>query len=300
MRVLVIGGVNMDVGGKTDRHLVFGDSNPGQVRTSLGGVGFNIARNLCLMGVETSMLTVLGDDETAERVRREAEKVGLDMSLCPVVQGGRTGTYFYLLNEDGDMMVAVNDMAIYNYLTPALLARNMNAINSFDLVILDTNLPQKSIDYLFAFCRVPVLADPVSTIKAEKLRNVIGKLYAIKPNRLEAEALTGETEPEKMAEKLLSWGVKKVFISLSEEGVYAADPKERCHISCPKVKLVNATGAGDAMTASLAACILRYESLAETAKYAVTAGTLACMAAETVSPQMSWRNMEKLREREGF
>lgn len=300
MSVLVIGGVNMDVGGKTDRRLVFGDSNPGQVNTSLGGVGFNIARNLCRMGVKTSMMTVLGDDAAAEQACQEASKIGLDMSLSSAVRGGRTGAYFYLLNEDGDMMVAVNDMAIYEYLTPALLARKMNEINNFDLVVLDANIPQESIEYLFTFCRVPVLADPVSTVKAEKLRGVMGKLYAIKPNRLEAETLTEETEPAEMAKKLLSQGVKKVFISLAEEGIFAADAIGSCHIPCPRTNLINATGAGDAMTAALAACVLRYESLEETAKYAVSAGAITCMADETVSPQMSWRTMEKLREREGF
>ena len=298
MGVLVIGGVNVDVGGKAERHLVWRDSNPGQVTSSLGGVGFNIARNLRLLGVPTGMLTVLGDDDAAERVHREAEGLGLDMSLCPVIRGGHTGTYFYLLDENGDMAVAVNDMAIYGHITPELLEKNMVAVNRHDLVVLDTNIPQESIEYLLASCRVPVLADPVSTVKAEKLRGVLGKLYAIKPNRLEAEVLTGEKTPEDMAKKLLDLGVKKVFISLSEEGLFAADGTVNCGVSCPGITPVNATGAGDAMTAALAACLLRGESLTETAKNAVAAGAFACTAESTVHPDMSWENIRSLRNSE--
>ena len=36
--IAVIGSVNMDIGGYSDRPLTAGDSNPGRVRMSLGGV----------------------------------------------------------------------------------------------------------------------------------------------------------------------------------------------------------------------------------------------------------------------
>src|SRR5699024_2364110 len=43
---VVVGGVNLDIGGRSLDELVPEDSNPGQVRTSLGGVGRNIAHNM--------------------------------------------------------------------------------------------------------------------------------------------------------------------------------------------------------------------------------------------------------------
>ena len=42
---VVVGGVNMDIGGVSAAPLVSADSNPGVVRISLGGVGRNIAHN---------------------------------------------------------------------------------------------------------------------------------------------------------------------------------------------------------------------------------------------------------------
>ena len=56
----MVGGVNMDIGAVSDAPLVARDSNPGRVTTSLGGVGRNIAHNLCLLGEQVSMVTVLG------------------------------------------------------------------------------------------------------------------------------------------------------------------------------------------------------------------------------------------------
>ena len=40
---VVVGGVNVDIGGRSFAPLVAQDSNPGTVRLSLGGVGRNIA-----------------------------------------------------------------------------------------------------------------------------------------------------------------------------------------------------------------------------------------------------------------
>ena len=53
----VVGGVNVDIGGRSFAPLVAADSNPGTVTVSLGGVGRNIAHNMCLMGIEVRLLT---------------------------------------------------------------------------------------------------------------------------------------------------------------------------------------------------------------------------------------------------
>ena len=64
----VVGGVNMDIGGQSDGPLVPGDSNPGRVRISLGGVGRNIAHNMALLGLDVRFLTAFGDDLYAQRM----------------------------------------------------------------------------------------------------------------------------------------------------------------------------------------------------------------------------------------
>ena len=64
----VVGGVNLDIGGQSDGPLVPGDSNPGRVRISLGGVGRNIAHNMALLGLDVRFLTAFGDDLYAQRM----------------------------------------------------------------------------------------------------------------------------------------------------------------------------------------------------------------------------------------
>lgn len=301
--VAVVGGVNMDIGAVSAGALVARDSNPGHVTTSLGGVGRNIAHNLCLLGQHTAMVTVMGNDDFGRRVQENARDIGLDLSAGAVLPDCRTGTYLYICGPDGDMALAVNDMAIYDRMTPDFLRQRLDFINGADLVVLETNLPEESIRWLCDNCKAPILADPVSTIKAEKLRPVLGKLAALKPNRLEAELLSGMSictreDAAQAARKLLDTGLGAVYISLGAEGIYAADRSgDPAWVPCARCTVANATGGGDAVAAALAARMVRGDSLAETARWAVGAGALACEAETTINPAMSWDNIETILNR---
>ncbi|MDY4181799.1 MAG: PfkB family carbohydrate kinase, partial [Pseudoflavonifractor sp.] len=90
---VVIGGVNMDIGGRPARKLVPQDSNPGRVRMSLGGVGRNIAHNMSLLGVDVRMLTAFGDDLHAQKIAASCGELGIDISHALQVPGAATSTY---------------------------------------------------------------------------------------------------------------------------------------------------------------------------------------------------------------
>ena len=130
--IVVVGGVNMDIGAVSHAPLVARDSNPGRVTTSLGGVGRNIAHNLCLLGEQVSMVTVLGQDSFAQSVRENAAAIGLDLTHSAVIPDGRTGTYLFIDDSDGDMALAVNDMAIYDHMTPDFLRQRLTATGRED------------------------------------------------------------------------------------------------------------------------------------------------------------------------
>ncbi|MBQ6116015.1 MAG: bifunctional hydroxymethylpyrimidine kinase/phosphomethylpyrimidine kinase [Oscillospiraceae bacterium] len=303
-QVVVIGAVNIDIGAISSAPLQDRDSNPGRVRVAQGGVGRNIAHNLCLLGVDTAMVTALGEDGFAEAIRAGARDLGLDLSRSAVIPGGHTSAYVYLAGPDGDMTVAVNDMDIYRHMTPDFLAERLDFINSAELAVMDANLPAESIAWLGEHVTVPLVADPVSAVKAEKLRPVLGRLTALKPNRLEAEALSGvpirtAEDAALAAERLLAAGLRQVYISLSSRGIVAASRTgERAVFPCPRVKVINATGGGDAMTAALAASLLRGDCLADAARNAICAGAFASTAETTIHPAMSWKNIEIIRESE--
>ena len=290
----VVGGMNMDVGGRPDAALIANDSNPGRVRLSPGGVGRNIAHNLALLGVDTRMLTVLGEDLYAQRLAASCAEAGIDLTQSLHLPGESTSTYLYILDERGDMALALSDMAIYRRLTPEALAPRLPWLNSASVIVLDANIPSESIVWLCEHARVPVFADPVSVTKADRLADVLPRLHTLKPNRLEAERLTGvaitdEKSARRAADALLKAGLQRVFLSLGSEGVLAADHRGQVFLPALDAKVVNATGGGDAFMAGLVWAYLRGESLAGSAWAGLAAAALALESAETVNPNMSRR-----------
>ncbi len=289
---VVVGGVNVDVGGRPYASLRPGDSNPGRVRTSLGGVGRNIAHNMALLGIDTRMVTVIGEDLYARRIEASCAELGIDLSKALRVPGEATSTYVYLADERGDMAVAVSDMEIYRLLTPAALAPRLPWIDRAQLLVLDANIPAESVEWLCGRVRIPIFADPVSAAKAERLRPVLGRLDTLKPNRLEAELLSGvritdERSLNRAADALLETGLRRVFLTLGADGLLAADQTRRLRLPAKKGGIVNTTGSGDAFMAALVWARLRGTDLEGSARAGMAAAAVAMASAETVSPMMS-------------
>lgn len=290
--VTVVGGVNVDIGGRPSAALVARDSNPGVVSSSLGGVGRNIAHNMALLGLDVRLVTAFGDDLNAQKIAASCAELGIDVSQSPIIPGGRTSTYLFINDEKGDMALAVSDMEIYSHLTPQALAQRRKLLDGSQAVVLDANIPEESIAWLAENCAAPLFADPVSTAKAVKMKPVLGRLHTLKPNRLEAELLsgvpiTGRESLNRAADALLETGLHRVFISLGAEGVFAADRSGRVQLPCLPAKLVNATGCGDAFMAAIAWAYLRGTDLEETASAGLAASAIAMEGRETINPLMS-------------
>ncbi len=290
--VAVVGGVNIDIGGRPNRSLIGRDSNPGRVSVSLGGVGRNIAHNMSLLGLHVRFLTAFGDDLHAQRIEASCADLGIDISHARKVAGAVTSTYLFLTDESGDMALAVSDMEICERITPDYLAANLSLLNNAQVIVADGNLPDEALSFLAGHCTAPIFADPVSVTKAEKLRPILGKLNTLKPNRSEAEKLSGvritdEHSVRLAAEKLLETGLHRVFLSLGADGVYAANREEQ--ILCPSLpaRVLNTTGAGDAFMAALVWAYLEGMDLKETAQAASAAAAIATESEETINPALS-------------
>ncbi|MBR5310856.1 MAG: winged helix-turn-helix transcriptional regulator [Oscillospiraceae bacterium] len=295
---VVVGGVNVDICGRSLGELVSSDSNPGRVTTSLGGVGRNIAHNMSLMGLDVRLLSAYGDDINGERVAASCSELGIDLSHALRVSGGTTSTYLYITDSEGEMALAVSDMEVCKKITPEYLSANIGLLQNAQVVVADANIPEESLEFLAENLTVPLFVDPVSTIKAEKIRKIIPKIHTLKPNRLEAEFLTGikintKEDAEKAAAAFIEKGVRRVFISMGSEGVLAATAKESLWHGIYPGKMVNTTGCGDSFMAALVWAYLEGMSLNDTAAAGLAAGSIAMESEETINPDMSAEALKK-------
>ena len=290
--IAVVGAANVDIGGFPAGRVIEGDSNPGRVRTSMGGVGRNIACNAARMGLRTELVTALGGDASAGLIRADCVRtgVGLNHALCFPEES--TSTYLFIADGSGDMALAVNDMGIYERMTVGQMSPLLDALNGATLAVLDANLPSETLAFLAESLTVPVLADAVSAAKADRLRGAMPWLDAVKPNRLEAELLTGIAVTDgdsarRAAEALLGMGARRVFLTLGAHGVCCADESGTLLLPGVKAQVRNATGAGDAFTAALAWATVKELPLRAAAVAGMAAAGIAVESLETVSGEMS-------------
>jgi pseudouridine kinase len=293
--VMVFGGANMDIAGRPANALVPRDSNIGSVRLSAGGVGRNIAHNLALLGVKVSLVSAFGDDAQGHTLRESCEEVGVDVSHSLTIPGAASSTYLFVMDETGDMQVAINDMAILEQLTHESLREQVEQLGDARACVVDCNLPQATIAWLVKRADalgVPVFCDPISLAKATRLMGSLPHVHTLKPNRLEAEALTGvrvhdDASLAVATQMLLDAGVTRCFVSLGADGLLARDADGSTRLARLPGRLVNATGAGDAMMAALVWSQLHQLDLPDTALAGLAASAIAIESNDTVNPLMS-------------
>ncbi|MDL2225380.1 carbohydrate kinase family protein [Eubacteriales bacterium OttesenSCG-928-M02] len=244
----VIGGANMDILGRSDKSLAQGDSNPGRIRFAHGGVGRNIAETLLRLGAAVCFLSAVGADTLSAEILQRLEHLGGDVSRC-IKKGEAPSVYMAIHDMDGEMRLGMNDMTLAEELTPAYLHQYKEDLAKWKLLVVDGNLPRESYGYLEKI-NPRIVFDPVSVAKA--VRNGFPIFPYMKMNRMEAEAYTGENEPERQGEKLLALGAEMAVITLGAEGALACDGNGAVRILAQRTEIENVTGAGDGFTAGFA------------------------------------------------
>ena len=129
----------MDILAQTGTSLVWGDSNPGAIRTAPGGVARNIAENLARLGLDTHLISAVGADAFGQSVTALTQAAGVGIAGLNVFSNRRTSSYVSIHGPDGDMAVALNDMEILEQLTPEVLQTHQNLLDDSDSLVLDCN-----------------------------------------------------------------------------------------------------------------------------------------------------------------
>ena len=145
--VVAVGGANIDICGAPMARLRRRDSNPGAVRTSPGGVARNVAENLARLGVDARLVSAVGRDSHGDLLLDQGRAAGIDMSHVQKLDGERTSTYVSILDEEGDMLMAINDMGIVDRIDVARLQEVGDLLKQASMVVCDTNLGEEALKW---------------------------------------------------------------------------------------------------------------------------------------------------------
>lgn len=298
--IAVIGGASIDIAGIPEGNFNMRDSNPGHINISQGGVGRNIAENLARLNQNVGLITVLGKDVNGKEILVKGREIGIDFTNSIISEEGSTSTYLSILDQDKDMLVAINQMDILEKLNSETILSKKDYIARAKVVVLDTNLSKETLVTLLRDIKRDYIIDTVSVAKVLKIKDYLSEVHTLKGNVYEMEALTdmkvqSEKDIIKVGKKLVNKGVKNVIITWGEKGLFYFSNSEYYNIKSTPMKVKNSTGAGDALTSAIAYGYFNDMNILDTLKFSVAASRVTLVDENTISRKF---NLENIREEE--
>ncbi|RSZ58668.1 winged helix-turn-helix transcriptional regulator [Massilia atriviolacea] len=294
--IVCLGAANLDRKLRSLATLRMGTSNPARQDESFGGVARNIAENLARLSAPVALITAIGDDSSGKALLAHAEAAGIDTRASLHLTGVCSGTYTAVLDDHGEMLLALADMALYDALTPAFLDTRQPQRAVGALIVADLNLPRETLRMLLddaARGAVPLVLVAVSQPKMAHLPDDLRGLRLLILNQGELEARIGtplKTDADFLAacRAIQAQGAQDVIVTRGATGVIYTTASGIAQLDAPAARIVDVTGAGDAFAAAVCWSLFQGDddlTLACRRGLQLSAMTLACE--ETVCPYLT-------------
>lgn len=294
-KITIFGSFVVDLMARTPHLPVPGETVKGSMfKMGPGGKGFNQGVAAHKAGAQVSMITKLGKDTFAGVALDAMKELEMDASKVFITETTETGIALITVDEKTSQNEIVVVLGACNTISDEEIDTIADVVkeSAYLLTQLETNLSatERVIDIAYeSGVKVILNTAPVQPISDDML----GKVYLITPNEVEAEILTGiRVENEENAKKAAEWffakGVKNVLITLGGRGVFIADHEKQGIIPAYKVKAIDTTGAGDAFNGGLVAALAEGKDLWEAAKFANALAAVAVQRLGT-TPAMPTR-----------
>jgi pseudouridine kinase len=299
IEVVVIGAARLDVKARMRGDTVAGTSNPGDVRMSIGGSARNIAENLSRLGTRTALLSVVCEDDFGHTIIDQTGHAGVLTDHVLRSCNHHSASYIALLGSHGHLLVGVDDTSAIAALTPEYIDDHADLLSAARMVVMDANIPVESGARILAICSdagVPVVLDTVAYTPALRYRHLIGSFYMVSPNEIEAQALTdvrilSESHAIMAAQHLLAEGVTIAIITRADAGLVYATSALTGNVPAVAVEVIDPTGAGNALTATVVYALLNDIPIDEAVRLGVSAAALTLSSTETVRQDLTLESL---------
>jgi ribokinase len=262
-KVLVIGSANTDMVVKTVRFPQAGETIiGGDFFMFAGGKGANQAVAAARLGASVTFVCKLGDDIFGKNAIAGYQKEGIDTKYILLDSQNPSGVALITINAEGQNQIVVASGA-----NAALSLENVNQIASLfaeaDIIVTQLETPMPVVGKIAELARWQGKKLILNPAPAQPLPpEIYQDLFLITPNETETEILTGikvtdQASARQASEKLTSWGVQNVIITMGAEGVFVYTTHFQGIIPAPKVIVVDTTAAGDVFNGAIAVALAK-------------------------------------------
>jgi len=299
-KVVVLGGINIDLIALTSRLPVPGETVAGEdFYTTPGGKGGNQAVAAARLGAEVSMVGRVGGDIFGPGLLADLRKEGIDVSGVTEDPERASGVAVIILNAERQNHIVAAYGANAACDEDQLVAAR-RAVVGADALLLQQEIPVEVSRAAAEFARskgVRVFWDPAPA------RDLPDEAYAdidvLTPNQTEAAAITGVdvvdvASAERAAIVILGKGVATAVVKLGEQGVYYASEGDAGHVQAFTVQAVDTVAAGDAFGSAVVVALIEGRSLGEAVRFGAAAGALAVTKAGAQAAMPTREEVESL------
>ena len=254
-----------------------------------GGEGVNGSIASAKLGMKSSLLCFLGNDQAGDLIEVELEKNGVDTGCIVHTSENPTPVTVIFVADDGNRKSITNNAHSYNFHPE----RYPDRFTDTKAVVIGSlfRAPFNDPDVIRAVVSeahskgIPVFADTkipnFRRLTLDEIADSLSMIDYITPNEDEARFFTGEDEPEKMAAAFLEKGVKNVVLKLGGKGCLLMNSNETIYVPAHKIDVVDATGAGDNFMAGFVSELIRGSDVRDALAFANACGAICTTAVGT-------------------
>ena len=302
MEIVVIGTAFIDVKGFPDGVYVPGSCNAGKVEYMHGGVARNIAEDAVRLGLKTTYLGLVDPSSAGSAVAEHLRAEGVSTEYVLARPDGM-GAWMAVFDENGELAASVSKRPDMRPLAGILDDRGDEIFSTADSAIIEADLPREVVEKTAALAEkyhVPLFAAISDMAAAATQRDLLRRFNCLICNRTEAGILFNNDFTQLGKDELISSfsreirtaGIPAMVVTLGADGaVYVSQAGEGGYCPARPVKAVDATGAGDAFCAGVAAALACRRSLREAVELGNYLASCVVTSFSNVCPRMDPRDL---------
>lgn len=255
-----------------------------------GGVTANNLTQVARLGVSTGWLGLIGDDESGRLIQKAFTDDGMDVSGVEVVKGERSTMTWIPVDARGERCIymfpnANGKLSVHQVDTR--FAAHIRSAKHFHTEASQLPLApikealriakEAKVRTIFDLDVAPSFFNQMNLGTQADLCSALRLVDVLKPCKVAARELTGESDLARIADELLGTGPRLVAITQGAEGCLIATRQEKVRVPAFQVKVVDTTGAGDAFMGGLSFGLLQGWDLQRLGIFANACAALCCM-----------------------
>jgi ribokinase len=244
--------------------------NADRLEIHAGGVTGNNLTQVARLGASAGWLGLIGDDESGRLIVKAFEEDGLDLSGIQTMQGEQSTFTWIPVDAQGErciyMFPNINGKLTADQVRTHF-ATHIKSATHFHTEASQLPLPPikaamevargAGVRVIFDLDVAPSYFAHAKLGSEQDLISALQLVDVLKPCKAAAREITGETDYEKIAAKLLALGPKVVAVTMGADGALIASAGKMAHVPALKVNVVDSTGAGDAFMGGLSYGLLQ-------------------------------------------